>query len=316
MPTALQKVSVVIPTLNEEEHLSACLDALTQVDYPKEQLEIIIVDNGSTDATHEISRKYTRNVFVQAKGTVAALRNFGAEKATGDILAFVDADCLVAKDWLRNAALYFNQLNVVAWGAPPEIPDDPTWVQKTWSYVRQKSRTVQESEWLESMNLFVRQTDYWKIGGFNEKLITCEDVDFGYRIRQQGQVISDSRIGVVHLGEADTLSAFLRKELWRGKGNLQGIFSHGISRRELPSLSIPFYFGLFLPLLAVGCLALGRPDGLLAIGLLYLLPTLMVLARVFRKRRETSFGDGLRLSLLLQVYFAARTLGVFRIAGF
>lgn len=312
LTTQYKKVSVIIPTLNEEKHLSACLESITNVDYPAELLELVIIDNGSADTTLEIARRYTQNVFEQPFGTVAALRNFGAQQAAGDILAFVDGDCVVARDWLKNAARYFDMADVVAWGAPAAIPDNPTWVQKTWSYVRYRKAAVQEVEWLESMNLFIRTESFWQIDGFNEQLVTCEDVDLCYRLHELGKLISDRSIKVIHLGEAATIGQFIRKEIWRGHSNLKGLASHRFSMRELPSLTVPLYFGAVVTLGPT--LLLVQSNGLWFYGLLllYLLPTLLALIKVGRKKLSVRFLDLVRLSVLLQVYFFARTAALFK----
>jgi glycosyltransferase involved in cell wall biosynthesis len=308
----LPKISVIIPTLNEEENLSACLDSLTSVDYPREFFEMIVVDNGSTDKTREIAEAYATTVLLQPSGNVAALRNLGAREATGQILAFVDGDCVVDRDWLRNAAIYFDDADVVAWGGPPALPENSTWVQKTWFLVRQKQNQIQEVDWLESMNLFVRRHVFWQVNGFAENLVTCEDVDFCYRLGKLGRIMSDRNIKIIHLGEAATIRKFIHKEVWRGKSNWSGILSHGLSIRELPSLSIPVYFSLLIPLLMISILITGSVPWLFTLLILYLLPTILVLIKVIRKRLQPGFLDLLRLSALLQIYFWARTVTILK----
>ena len=70
------------------------------------------------------------------------------------ILAFVDADCIVSEEWLRNASVYFNDMEVVAWGGPPVPPQDASWVQKTWFLITQKENKVQDVGWLGTIDLF------------------------------------------------------------------------------------------------------------------------------------------------------------------
>ena len=302
------KVSIIIPTYNEEKRLPTCLDSISRLDYSKEDIEVIVVDNGSTDGTREIAKSCGAEVLRDDSMNVSGLRNLGAKHSKGDILAFVDADCIVSKDWLKNASKYSDDITVAAWGAPPAIPKESTWVQKTWYLVRQKEEVVQNVDWLESMNLFVRKDQFLAMGGFNAALITCEDVDFSYRISRYGQIVSDKRIEVIHLGEASTLQEFVRKEVWRGRSNLRGIFSHGLSLKEIPSLSIPLYFGVLLPMLFLGFLVSLNPTWLAVSILLFLLPTAAVLLKI--RRKKIGRGSILKLFFLIQIYFFSRAIAV------
>jgi len=207
------KVSIIIPMKNEENNIRLCLDSIAGNSYPKEEYEIICVDNGSTDRTLEVARGYTKNVYQLPDNTISALRNYGAQRAQGEYLAFIDSDCVADKFWLQSASMYFGSENMVCFGSTPEIPADATWVQKTWYLNKQIRSDVQRVEWLESMNLIVKKDVFRELGGFNEKLETCEDVDLCYRIGQKYQIISDKRIRVVHLGEAKTLGEFFKKEM-------------------------------------------------------------------------------------------------------
>jgi glycosyltransferase involved in cell wall biosynthesis len=309
-PASLPKFSIIIPAKNEEKFLPGCLDSIGVISYPRNLVEVIVVDNGSTDATREIARSRGAQVLVDRQKNVSGLRNAGARHAKGEILAFIDADCLASSNWLEVAALYFSRPDVVAWGAPPRPPRPSTWVQQTWYLVRQKNESVQDVEWLESMNLFVRKEQFLAAGGFDETLVTCEDVDLSYRLSKSGRIVSDSRISVIHLGEARTVREFMRKEIWRGRSNLSGLKSHGFSLKELPSLSIPLYFGLFLPFMLILVLFSRSAGGAALFLLLSLIPGWAVLFKV-RPGGKTRLA-GVRLFLLANVYFVARTLALIK----
>jgi GT2 family glycosyltransferase len=271
---------------------------------------VIVIDNGSTDGSREIAEKSGALVLADKTKNVSGLRNLGALRAKGDILAFVDADCTVSRDWLTRAVVYFEKADVAAWGSPPSVPSGATWVQRAWYLVRKKDQEVQEVDWLESMNLFVRRDQFISIGGFNENLVTCEDADFSYRIAKHGRIVSDSRIAVIHLGEASTVREFMKKEIWRGQGNLRGMFSHGLLLREILSFFIPIYFGLLIPLLVAGLIITRNPDLLILFLLLCMLPSAMVLFKVRRKVMDKA--GVFQLFLLLQVYFFARTVAILK----
>jgi len=302
-------VSVIVPAYNEERFLPQCLDSLACVDYPREKLEVIVVDNGSTDATREIAEGRGARVLRDDSRNVSGLRNLGAKAAGGEILAFVDADCVVSPRWLKAAQKYFHDPEVAAWGSPPVVPEDATWVQKAWFLVRRKEKPVQEVDWLETMNLFVRREAFAQAGGFDEGLVTCEDADFCYRLENRGKIVSDEEIEVTHFGEAATLKDFLRKEMWRGRSNLKGLRAHGFRWKELPSLAVPVYFRLFLPLLFLLSAVVFSPWLLVSFFLAWELPSLLALRKVKRKKATTE--EIPPLLLLLQIYFFARTAAIF-----
>jgi glycosyltransferase involved in cell wall biosynthesis len=94
-------ISVIIPCRNEERHVAHCLESLLAQRYPEDRYEILLADNMSTDRTVEIARRYPRVTVVrEEKLSSYAARNAAARIATGHILAFTDADCEAAPDWL------------------------------------------------------------------------------------------------------------------------------------------------------------------------------------------------------------------------
>lgn len=305
-----KKISIIIPAYNEEERLSLCLDSVFFLDYPNDDFEVILVDNGSSDRTRDIAETYKVKVLRDDFKNVSGLRNLGAKQANGAILAFLDADCIVLKRWLQNASKYFDEQEIVAWGAPPVIPENATWVQKTWYLVRQKEDEIQPVDWLESMNFFVRKAQFLDVGGFNESLVTCEDVDFCYRICKYGKIISDSNINVIHLGEASTVKEFIHKEMWRGQSNLKGIFSHGFVWKELPSLSIPIYFGLVIPSFFIFFCFSMNPIWILAALFFSLIPSAAAILKV--RNKIHGFWEAVKLFFLVQVYFFSRTAAILK----
>lgn len=100
-------ISVVVPSYNEEQNIRACLESLEDQTLPRDQYEIIVVDGGSKDRTREIAAEYADLVFIQTAKKVGGARNDGALKATGEILATTDADCIIPTEWLEVIAQSF-----------------------------------------------------------------------------------------------------------------------------------------------------------------------------------------------------------------
>lgn len=302
--------SIIIPAYNEEKSLPGCLESLKNQNLPANDFEVIVIDNGSTDQTPNIVKNYGATLIVNKEKNVSGLRNLGAQMAQGEVLAFIDADCTAASNWLTAASKYINNEKVSAWGGVPGVPDDATWVQKSWYNLRKKTEKVLAVEWLESMNLFVRKSTFLNLGGFNESLVTCEDVDFSYRLGEQGKIIADQDISVLHLGEAATIKAFIRKEFWRGLSNFQGLFSHRLKLSELPSLALPVYFAIFLPLIVLLSIIVdGAYMKYLALAAI-LLPGIAVWYKLINKQLTTV--EILKLQVLLHIYFAVRSVSAFK----
>ncbi len=97
-----KEVSVIIPTKNNGDILEKCLSSIKNLDYPKDKIEVIIVDGHSKDATVEIAKKYGCRILYEDIGTRGGACNVGVRNAEGKFIAFTDADCVVPKDWLTN----------------------------------------------------------------------------------------------------------------------------------------------------------------------------------------------------------------------
>src|SRR5579864_4895187 len=139
------RVSFIIPVRNDAARLQTCLRSIL-ANPQAPQVQIIVVDNASTDDSAAAARRFGAEVLTVDGGRVAELRNRGARQATGDILAFVDADNEIAAGWLYAALECLRMPNVGAVGAMYQAPADGTWVQRTYGHLRGGPRDQQAAD--------------------------------------------------------------------------------------------------------------------------------------------------------------------------
>jgi GT2 family glycosyltransferase len=256
------RFSFIIPVRDDARRLARCLDTvranLDQASgHQSGQLrghEIIVADNGSTDDSAAVAMAAGATVLSIPNQPVAIVRNRAAAIATGDVLAFIDADHALASGWLTAAADALSGDDVVAAGAAYDTPSDGTWVQRAYDAFRDHQPGQSDAGWLASGNLAVKRELFLGVGGFDESLETCEDVDLCKRLQLTGKrVLTDSRLASTHYGDPRTLNALFWGELWRGRDNLRVSLRPPLRARELPSIVIPI---LYLGLLLLALLAL------------------------------------------------------------
>jgi len=160
-------------------------------------------------------------------------------------------------------------------------------------------------QWMASGNMIVRKDVFFEVGGFDEDLITCEDVDLGYRISRKYKIIHDKSIDAVHLREAKTLRQFMKKEFWRGKNNYIGVLKHGIVIPEIPSLIIPIIFIIACLMLVISCFLRSFRLVCLSIIGLFAFPLVKTISI---SRKLGSYGYAGRLAIIWFLYQAARGL--------
>ena len=230
-------VSFIVPVKNDAQRLKRCLASIAATAGDR---EIIVVDNGSTDESPAVGRQAGARVLSLPGKCVSALRNDAAAIARGDCLAFVDADHELAGSWMAGAIDVMQQRDVGATGALYVAPADGTWVQRTYGALRGRTVGRVDTRWLGSGNLIVRREAFEAIGGFDETLETCEDVDLCQRLRNAGwRLIADERLVSIHHGDPRTLRELFRAERWRGRDNLRVTLRTRVTLRDLPSIDSP-----------------------------------------------------------------------------
>lgn len=205
----MTKVSVIIPTKNEEKNIGRCLQSLQSQNYTS--IEVIVVDNHSNDKTRQITQKFGAEFF--EKGPERSVqRNFGAQKATGEILFFIDADMEIGKEVIKQAVDLIR--------ADPEIKSilvpEKSVGNHFWARVRALERNCYLGEsTIEAARIFDRNT-FLKIGGFDESLIAAEDWDLTQRASRIGK-ISRVKDEIIHHEGHLSLLDHLKKKYYYAK---------------------------------------------------------------------------------------------------
>ncbi len=211
----MKRISVIIPTLNEEKYIESTLQSLADQTY--RNFEIIVKDGLSTDNTVHLARTYADKVIIKRDVSIGDARNQGAEHAEGDVLVFLDADTSPNKDALELIAQNFDQYDI-ALLLPKYDPKE--------AHARLLSRTkMQFGRFLiEFENFYRRYVDkfcggmfmpvdssaFRRIGGFDRRIKCCEDIEISYRLRKIGNVLVDYRVRASFSIRRFILSGYIR----------------------------------------------------------------------------------------------------------
>jgi glycosyltransferase involved in cell wall biosynthesis len=303
-------VSFVIPVRNDATRLRRCLATVTANDYPPDLLEILVVDNESTDESAQVGIEAGATVLKSAATSVAELRNDAARQARGAILAFVDADHEIDRGWVRAAVDMLSADDVGATGAPCLTDPSPNWVQRQYDAMRSRLVAREEVQWLGSGNLAVKKDVFDDIGGFDATLTACEDVDLCNRLRQAGhRIVAEPAMRNVHYGDPRTLKALFYGELWRGRDNVRVTFRGPKTFRHLRSALIPI---VDLIAMAAGLVALllGYPGLAVTCWLVVLGLIAVRAAMILRRQLSPGFSAGAQALAVAAVFDMAKALAL------
>jgi GT2 family glycosyltransferase len=215
-------VSVVVCAYNAEATLHECLASLERLTYPN--FEVIVVNDGSRDNTGAIARQYSScRVIDVDHGGLSAARNAGLRAATGEIIAYTDADVRVDPDWLHYLVQPFATTEVVAVGGLSLPPLDSPWLAHCVArapggptHVLLDDRTA---EHVPGCNLAIRRDALSAIGGFNPIYLRAgDDVDVCWRLQAAGGRIEFAPGALVWHHHRSSVRAYWRQQVGYGEG--------------------------------------------------------------------------------------------------
>jgi GT2 family glycosyltransferase len=213
-------VSVVVAVYNGEQYLDECLTALTQLNYPNQ--EIIVVDDGSTDSTPTIAMKYPVTLIRNERNLgLSASRNVGIKAANGDIIAYTDADCRVDPDWLFYIVTSFSDNKVAAVGGPNLTPPEDEFLAHCSYKALGGPKAVliddREAEHIPGCNMTFKKDVFTSVEGFDPTYTQAgDDVDLCWRIRDNGDKILYSPGAVVWHHRRSSVKAYYKQQFGYG----------------------------------------------------------------------------------------------------
>ncbi|HXT35477.1 MAG TPA: glycosyltransferase [Chloroflexota bacterium] len=184
----MPEISIIIPARDEERYVRRALASVVAQIWPLDQLEVLVVDNGSVDATAEVARSYgaahpalSMRLLSEPVAGVARAKNRGAREAQGRLFIFIDADSRMAPNLARS---------VVGWGrrgygagSIPVLADSSDLLDRGFFALLEFGKRLFN---LQAQMFFCSRQAYSRIGGFAEELRLAEDSDFLARVRDAG----------------------------------------------------------------------------------------------------------------------------------
>jgi cellulose synthase/poly-beta-1,6-N-acetylglucosamine synthase-like glycosyltransferase len=231
------KVSIVLPAYNEGKYIAECLQTITELDYPKNSLEVIVVDDGSTDDTFKIAKSFEQKsslikAYTKKNGGKGAALNFGIKMASGELVATMDADSYLTKNVLKELVPYFDDPLVMA--ATPAVK------------IRESNSILKELQRVEYMMILFsrkllsyidsvpvtpgpfsifRSSVFEKIGYFDEHNLV-EDQEIALRIQSHNFKIKSSLTAEVLTEPPENLPDLVKQRVRWQRGGIRNYWQY------------------------------------------------------------------------------------------
>jgi len=320
-------ISVVVPAYNAVETLEECLAALLDQSIPRSEYEMIVVDDGSTDETQEVAKKYERvRLLSQPNRGPGAARNLGVSQARGEIILFTDADCVPTKEWIEEMVKPFAEPDVVAVKGAYRTRQRALLARFIQAEFEERYALLEREryvDFVDSYSAAYKKADFEAAEGFDPDFLMSEDVDLSYKLSKQGYKMVFNPKAIVYHRHPETFWTYSRAKFqrayWRTKSYRQHpdkMLKDSYTPQALKAqIGLVFLLGLIMPgwLLVEG----KRPELLLSmalVGSLFLLTTLPFAVKVARRDwlvgllspfflflRATALGLGFALGLVHQI---------------
>ena len=210
-------ISFVIPAQNEARFIQRDLRSINTYLKGRQDYEIIVVDNASTDETAALAAaEGARVISVPYKTTPAKVRNIGVAQAKGDVLIFIDGDVYLTDQWIDRFESLLPEIraNKLVTGSTLDVDPEASWIAKAWFGPLFERQDV----FVNGGHLMMSRSLFDQIGGFDETLETGEDTEICLRAQRNGAMIRcDKQLHAVHMGYPNDLGHFFVASVGMGK---------------------------------------------------------------------------------------------------
>jgi O-antigen biosynthesis protein len=218
------RISVVVCSYNGAATIGDCCEALGALDYP--DYEVVVVDDGSSDATGEIAAGYGLRVIRTENRGLSSARNTGWREATGEIVAYTDDDAAPDRDWLHHLARSFLDGGHAGVGGPNVAPPGAGRTARCVSNAPGNPTHVllsdREAEHIPGCNSAFRRDVLEAVGGFDPRFrVAGDDVDLCWRIRERGWTLGFSPAAMVFHRPRGSIAAYWRQQRGYGRAEAQ-----------------------------------------------------------------------------------------------
>ncbi len=193
MERTAYKFSVVIPAHNEEAYIDKCLRGICKAakHAAPDRVQIIVVANRCTDRTAQIAKRYGALVIENDDRHISRIRNAGAKAAEGEILVTIDADSVMTEHALCEIREKLASKKYIGGGANPKFERMSPGIACSGAYIllHLLPRMIRAGAFLSGGMFWCKKADYDRIGGFDPKLVSMEDMDFAERLCRYGKAL-------------------------------------------------------------------------------------------------------------------------------
>ncbi len=218
----MMRYSVIVPAYNASNTIGDCLSALVNQSISMDVYEVIVVDDGSTDRTGEITKRFPVKYLWQTNHGPATARNHGAREAAGEIILFTDSDCVPVNNWIEEMAKPLENSEVVAVKGAYKTSQKSYTARFAQVEFEERFEMLKKADSIDMVDTYsaaFRRNIFWEAGGFDESFPVAnnEDTDLSYKLsRLSYKMVFNPDAIVYHLNHPDSIKKYARLKFWRG----------------------------------------------------------------------------------------------------